>query len=113
MLDLSPADQADAHYWASVLLAHFTVGLALTAAAGLLTRSVWVAAAIVAAGYAIAWEVCWQALGAGVADAAVDTAAVASGALVAAAAWSRKGGAVALVLTGLALGMWRGIRRRA
>lgn len=113
MLDLSPEAHTDAHYWASTLLAHATIGLALTAVLGALIRSAWGAAVIVSLAYALGWEVWWQALGAGLADAVVDSAAVTAGAVIAAAAWERKGGAVASALVALAAVLWRGIRRRS
>ena len=113
MIDLSPESHQDAYQWASTLLAHATVGLFFTSICGMMARSVWVAAAAVSIIYAVAWEGWWQGLGAGFADAVIDTFAVSCGAIVAAASWGRKGGAVAAALAGLFIAMWRGIRRRS
>lgn len=60
MLDLlldmlrSPEAQADAYTWGAVLLAHFAIGLFLTAVLGWFA-GVWRAALIVSVGYLLLW----------------------------------------------------------
>lgn len=87
---LTPEAQDSAHYWVSVLLAHGFLGLVLTALVGALLDWVagdwiegtgWLALTIVTAVYAVGWEIGAQRLGAGWTDAAVDSVAVACGAL--------------------------------
>lgn len=110
--------QADPHYWASVLLAHALIGAVLVAglawalarwSAGLLP---WPSALqIVSLGYAVTWEGLAQRLGAGLLDAAVDSAAVTLGGLLAWGLWAHRlrlirGGAGVLALI-LAVGVWR------
>lgn len=121
MLDLlTPEAQAGAYEWASVLLAHFALGLALVAVAAAVLVLVsddwpvpvgWLALLLVVAGYGIGWEGLAQGYGAGLMDAAVDTIAVAMGGLAALSAWLRRGALLALslvVTAGVAVaGVWR------
>lgn len=108
----SPEAQADAYTWGAVLLAHFAIGLFLTAVVGTVT-GVWRAALIVSVGYLLLWEGAQLALfGAGIADSLVDAAAVACGAVVAAGAWRNRGPAVAAALALLAVIGIRGVGRR-
>lgn len=88
------------------------VGLVLCALAGLLARDARAGAAIAVLGYGIAWEALWQAFGAGVGDALVDTFAVLCGAVIAAAAWHRIGSAIAVAILAASIALWAGIRRR-
>ena len=117
---LTPEAQDSAHYWASVLLAHAFIGLFLTAALGAVLDWLagdwidgpgWLAWAVVAAVYALGWEVAVQRLGAGWQDAAVDAVAVACGGLAGISAWSRQRVALAAsfaVLAGVAAaGVWQ------
>ena len=121
MLDLlTPTDHAGAYEWASVLLAHFAIGLALVAVLSAVLDAIageWIGGTglvsllIVAAVYLIAWEGLAQAYGAGLPDALVDTLAVAMGGLAGLSAWMRRGALVALslaVTAGVAVaGVWR------
>lgn len=115
---LTPDAQGDAHYWASVLLAHALIGAVLVAVlAWALAR--WVASLlpwpsalqIVSGGYVVGWEGAAQRLGAGWLDAAVDSAAVTLGGLLAWGLWAHRlrlirGGAGVLAVI-LAVGVWR------
>ena len=122
MLDLlTPTDHAGAYEWASVLLAHFAIGLALVAVlSAVLLVLRWLvgkigagkaALLIVVVVYAVIWEGLAQAYGAGLPDALVDTLAVAMGGLAGLSAWMRRGALVALslaVTAGVAVaGVWR------
>ena len=122
MLDLlTPTDHAGAYEWASVLLAHFAIGLALVAVlSAVLLVLRWLvgkigagkaALLIVVIVYAVIWEGLAQAYGAGLPDALVDTLAVAMGGLAGLSAWMRRGALVALslaVTAGVAVaGVWR------
>ena len=110
---LTPTNHADAYEWASVLLAHFTVGLVLTAIIAAVTEwRAWVALACVIAAYGLLWEGAVQHLGAGVADAFVDTFAVAIGGLVGLSAWLRRGVMLAAGVAALAGVLWAGVRKR-
>ena len=70
---LTPTDHAGAYEWASVFLAHFAIGLFLTAVVaavldaldGLQLNIGDTAAAIVTVAYLVAWEMGLQRLGAG------------------------------------------------
>ena len=120
MMDLlTPTNHAGAYEWAAVLFSHATVGLGLVAiVAALLSRVEWldhvgdVALAIVTVVYALAWEGIIQSLGAGLADAAVDTFAVFIGGLLGVSAWGRRGITVAAALAALAGVLWAGVRAR-
>ena len=122
MLDLlTPTDHAGAYEWASVLLAHFAIGLALVAVlSAVLLVLRWLvgkigagkaALLIVVVVYAVIWEGLAQGYGAGLSDALVDTLAVAMGGLAGLSAWMRRGALVALslaVTAGVAVaGVWR------
>lgn len=94
---LTPESQAGAHYWASVLLAHAMIGAVLASAGSALVARLWPSmlawpssVQILTIGYAGLWEGAVQRLGAGLADAAVDTVAVAGGALVAWGLWAHR-----------------------
>jgi len=116
----TPTDHASAYEWASVLLAHGFVGLALVAlVAWLLDRIAgeWIDAVpvlafwIVSGLYFAGWEGIVQGFGAGLTDALVDSFAVMAGGLIGLSAWARQGGGVAasLALTAIVLvgGIWR------
>jgi len=116
----TPTDHAGAYEWAAVLLAHGFIGLALVAVVAVLLdaaewitdtgRTAWVAVVLC---YALLWEGAVQRYGAGLGDAATDTAAVALGGAVGLLAWSRQGVALAVALVALCGLLWRGIRGRA
>jgi len=116
---LTPEAQESAHYWASVLLAHAFIGLFLVAVVAVLIDALagdWIdgagrlALVIVVCVYGLLWEGLAQGYGAGMADAAVDTLAVACGGLAGLSAWARRvaGLSVAfVVLAGVAAaGVW-------
>ena len=117
----APTDHADPYVWLVVLLAHAALGLALTGAvAALLDRigrgwieftalDAWI---LTSAAYGLLWEVFVQRIGAGWADAAVDTLAVSLGGAVGALAWRRRGPALAGAMLALAAIGWRGVRAR-
>lgn len=108
---LTPEAQEGAHYWASVLLAHMAIGGALAGAGAALGLGWLRAAAGLAVAYGGLWEGLAQRLGAGLVDAAVDTAAVTGGALIAWGIWAHRARVIlppALVLSAvLTLGIWR------
>lgn len=120
----TPDAQLDPYIWGAALLAHFSIGLALTAAVGglsaLLDRyadvpklTVWQSAAIVIAGYSLAWEGGQMLLsGSALADSFVDALAVACGAVVAAGSWRQRGASVAAAMVVLALVGAKGVRTR-
>lgn len=122
MLDLlTPEAQAGAYEWAAVLLAHAAIGLGLTAlvaalievvAGEYLRRVGGLALGLVALTYGLAWEGLVQGYGAGLGDAAVDTAAVVLGGALGLAAWARSAAFLALSLLALAGIALAGIRRR-
>lgn len=115
----TPEAQQDAHYWASVLLAHALVGLTLCGALAALVERAddwidnprWMGWWLGTGGYFALWEVAVQHLGAGMGDALVDTAGVSLGGAAGLLAWSNRGRAVAAVLGLLsilaAVGVWR------
>lgn len=117
---LIPTDHAGAYEWAAVFLAHATIGLFLVATVAAVIKAYVddfidgegsLALVIVTLGYLGLWEAGVQSLGAGVADAMVDTLAVFLGGAMGLLAWARKGGglAVAFVVTAGAVlaGVWR------
>lgn len=124
MLDLlTPTDHAGAYEWASVFLAHVALGLALTAVVAAVLD--WMdsrtaldldvgalAPLIVTLVYLVGWEMAVQMLGAGWADALVDTLAVCLGGLAGLFLWRRAGIRLAGVLLIGALAIWRGVRLR-
>lgn len=112
MLDLTPEAQTDAHYWVSVLFAHVTVGLVLTALCGAMLRSAEKGAWLVLLFYAVGWEICVQKVGAGWADAAIDASAVGAGCVIAWAAWERRGSPLVVSMLLLLAVAWHGIRER-
>ena len=124
MMDiLTPTDHAGAYEWASVFLAHFGIGLALTALAAAVldlidTRTEWrldvgtTAPWLVTVAYLVAWEMGLQRLGAGWPDALVDTLAVALGGASGLFLWRRAGVRLALALAVAAAALWRGVRAR-
>ena len=119
MMDLlTPEAQTSAHYWASVLLAHAMIGAVLASAGAALVARLWPSmlawpssVQVLVAGYAGLWEGAVQRLGAGWLDAAVDTLAVATGALVAWGLWANRRrlvrSAAAVLAVVLAVGVWR------
>ena len=121
MMDLlTPTNHARAYEWASVFLAHFAIGLFLTAIVaalldaidGLSLRVGDTAAAIVTGVYLVAWEMGLQRLGAGWPDALVDTFAVGLGGLCGLFLWRRAGVRLAIALAAGAAVLWRGVRAR-
>jgi hypothetical protein len=126
MLDLiasmlaSPEAQADPYIWAAAFTGHMAVGLGLTAAvawplSGFARDWVdgigWLALLLVVVAYAVIWEALLQRLGAGVMDAAIDTAAVFLGGLIAVAAWERRGPVIGAALIAALAFLARGVRR--
>jgi len=114
-----PEDHLDAYTWLVVLIAHAGLGLALVAVlAAVLDATEWITDAgrtawvAVTMCYAALWEGLWQRIGAGWADAAVDSAAVALGGAVGVLAWSRHGVGLAAALLTLAGLAWAGVRGR-
>lgn len=108
----TPDAQPDAYTWGAVLLGHFAIGVALTAAVGW-ALGAWRAAVAVAIVYAIGWEGAQIALyGSTWADSFIDATAVSCGAVVAAAAWRNCGGAIALALVILSAIGATGVRKR-
>ena len=124
MLDLlTPTDHAGAYEWASVLLAHFAIGLALTALVAALldwldnrtgynldvgTLAPWLVTAV----YLVAWEMGLQRVGAGWPDALADTFAVAMGGASGLFLWRRLGVRLALALAAFVAVLWPGVRAR-
>lgn len=117
---MTPTNHAGAYEWASVYLAHFAIGLALTAVVaaaldaidGLKLRIGDTAAALVTAVYLVAWEMGLQRLGAGWGDALLDTFAVGLGGLSGLYLWRRAGVRLAVALAAGAVVLWRGVRAR-
>lgn len=121
VMDLTtPVDHADAYTWAAVALAHLAIGLVLTGAlAAILSRLApqtsgagRAALGLVIGGYGIGWEVVVQGVGAGLADALLDIAMVATGGVLGLLAWRRKGKALAAVILAAGLALAHGIRSR-
>lgn len=117
----TPEAQTGAYEWASVLLAHGLLGLALVAAVAAILEAVAgeqiddlgrLSLAIVTVVYWGAWEGAVQGFGAGLLDAAVDTFAVACGGFLGLSAWARKAGAMAVGMAVFAAVALAGIRRR-
>jgi hypothetical protein len=126
MLDLiasmlaSPEAQADPYIWAAAFTGHMAVGLGLTAAVAWPLSGFardWVdgvgalALLLVVVAYAVIWEALLQRLGAGVMDAAIDTAAVFLGGLIGVAAWERRGPVIGAALIAALAFLARGVRR--
>jgi hypothetical protein len=120
-MDLTtPVDHADAYTWAAVALAHLAIGLVLTGAlAAVLSRLLpgapgmgRGALGLVIALYLLGWECAVQGLGAGIADALLDTAMIATGGALGLLAWRRKGKALAAVIFAAGLALAHGIRSR-
>ena len=117
---LTPTDHAGAYEWASVFLAHFAIGLFLTAVVaavldaldGLQLNIGDTAAALVTVVYLVAWEMGLQRLGAGWPDALVDTLAVGLGAASGLFLWRRNGKGLAAALALGAAVLLRGVRGR-
>ncbi|RJE81265.1 hypothetical protein [Paracoccus sp. JM45] len=108
----TPDAQTDPYSWGAVLLGHFAIGICLTAVAGWISGA-WRGAIIVAVTYAIAWEGGQMLLaGSGIGDSAVDAAAVACGAIMAAGAWRNRGVAVGLAMLVLAAIGMTGVQAR-
>ena len=117
---LTPTNHAGAYEWASVFLAHFALGLGLTALVAAILD--WidsfemdigdVAPVLVTAGYLVRWEMGVQRLGAGWPDALVDTLAMGLGAYAGLFLWRRQGGRLALVIAVAAAAIWQGVRAR-
>lgn len=112
---LTPEAHAGAYEWAAVLLAHFALGFGLAAVLALIFgRRLGLATLIVAlvAFYGGGWEGLVQGYGAGLADAAVDTAAVVCGGVAAWAAWHRRARLIAAALVIVTAIAALGIRKR-
>ena len=118
---LTPTNHAGAYEWAAVYLAHFAIGIAITAIIAAFLDWVadeWidargeVALALSIAGYFLIWEGVVQGYGAGFGDAALDTFAFAMGGLVGVLAWYRRGVALAASLAATAGVLWAGVRAR-
>lgn len=108
----APGDQGgNAHYWASVALAHAMLGLCMAAMAGAVGARQWAAVGAVAAVYGV-WEGWHWYLSGDWQDSLVDWAAVMSGAVAGLAAWERRRGLLGVTLAGLLAGLAVGIRRR-
>lgn len=121
-MDLTtPVDHADPYLWAAVALAHLAIGMALTGAlAALLSRlepgvprTGLHALGLVTALYLAGWEWAVQRFGAGLADALLDTAMIATGGVLGLLAWRRDGRGLAAVILAAALVLARGIRSRS
>ena len=117
---LTPTDHAGAYEWASVFLAHFAIGLFLTAVVAAVLDALDsfrlnigdTAAAIVTGVYLVAWEMGLQRLGAGWPDALVDTLAVGLGGVSGLFLWRRNGhGLAAALALGVAV-LLRGVGMR-
>lgn len=120
----TPDAQLDPYTWGAALLGHFAIGVFLTAAVGGMSalldryadvpkRTVWQSAAIVIAGYLLAWEGGQMLLsGSTLADSFVDAMAVSCGATVAAGAWRQRGAAVGVAMAVLILVGAKGVRDR-
>ena len=118
---LTPTDHQDWHYWASVFLAHVALGIVLVAALAAFLEAIageWIddlgalSWAIVVSIYGVFWEGMIQNLGAGWADAAVDTFAVASGGALGVFLWLRLPARAAVIAALVAVALWLGRRGR-
>lgn len=116
----SPEAQADPYIWAAAFTGHMAVGLGLTAAVAWPLSGFardWVdgvgalALLLVVLAYALVWEGLIQRFGAGLADAAIDTMAVALGGLIGVAAWERRGPVIGAALIAALAMLARGVRR--
>ena len=112
MLDLiremlaTPEAQADAYTWAAVLMGHWAIGAALTVLLMALLARPRACAALVSAGYGLAWEGAQLLAGGNAWDGVLDWTAVTLGAITVAAVWQHRRrlaagvvGAAAAVLT--------------
>ena len=116
----TPVDHADAYTWAAVALAHLAIGLVLTGAgAAILSRlesgvprTGLHALGLVSALYLVGWEWAVQRFGAGLADALLDTAMIATGGALGVLAWRRDARALAIILLAAALALAQGLRSR-
>lgn len=116
---LTPTDHADAYTWAAVLLAHSLLGAVAWGFFGwLLSKSEdltmsWREASFyaVSIAYFFGWEIGVQRVGAGWADAIIDTIAFSYGALMAWGLWAHRAKLVGLSVAVLAAvglaGVWR------
>lgn len=117
---LIPTDHAEPYLWAVVYLAHFAVGLFLTALVAALLDALDdlrlnvgdTAPALVTVGYLVIWEMGVQRLGAGLPDALLDTLAIGLGAASGLYLWRRDGKRLAVALSFAAAVLWRGVRTR-
>lgn len=112
-----PGNPSDPGIWAAIFAGHMALGLMLTAICAvtlgrLFGQAVTAGAQIAVVGYALVWEVIVQRVAAGIGDAALDTFAVALGAMIGVAAWEKRGGFVAAGIAAAILALWRGIGRR-
>lgn len=117
---LTPTDHAGAYEWASVFLAHFALGLGLSAGVAALLD--WfdhrsgtnldvgdLAPFLVTVVYLVAWEMGVQRLGAGWPDALIDTTAIASGGYAGLFLWRRAGLGLSLALIIAVWTLWQGV----
>lgn len=113
----TPGNPSDPAYWAAVFAGHVAVGVGLAVICGgtfgrLFGRPAVAGAQIATIGYALIWEAWVQALGEGLGDAALDSFAVALGAVIASAAWERRGAVLSAALLLAMVSVWLGIWRR-
>jgi len=118
LIDLLTAPEAQAGWyeWLAVLVAHAFVGVALLAGFGALMS--WLhgsgsnlALAMAIEAYAI-WETMHYLINGDWRDALIDWTAVSAGAVVAWAAWNRRGAAIAVALVVLSVVGIKGVRTR-
>lgn len=121
MLDLlTPTNHAVAYEWASVFLAHVVIGLAVTAILAAILDTIDrmalnvgdTSAGLVTGLYLVVWEMGLQRVGAGWADALVDTFAVCIGALSGLFLWRRAGVKLAITLAAGIAVLWHGVGAR-
>lgn len=109
----SPEAQPDAYAWGAVLLAHAALGAVLVALAcclPLLRRHPVLAVSLA---YGLIWEGGQLLLaGGGLADGALDWAAVTLGVIAGRAAWSQQGRRLAAAIAVVAVMFWAGVKRR-
>lgn len=109
----TPEAQVSAYVWGAALLGHFAIGVFLTAIAGWMAGA-WRGALIVATGYAALWEGGQMLIaGSALSDSAVDAAAVACGAFLAAGSWRKRGAVVAAAMAVLTVIGAHGITSRS
>lgn len=103
-----PESEADAARWAATFAGHAALGVVIAAALAWIGAPVWAAPVI----YLAVWEIGVQRVGAGWADAVVDSWAVALGVAAIWAAWERWAPGVFAASAAGCLSVWLGVRRR-